>query len=320
MLPNLLHYEPSSSSIWQGRKDSLAGERFFQHVQVQDVRTFSLSRNSPDTAIIGFCSDEGIRRNEGRMGAKTGPLALREQLAKIAVHSEQQFIDLGNIVCEKEALESAQEQFATLVNYCQLNDCKTIAFGGGHEIAWGHFSGLTQKYPKLGIINFDAHFDLRPPVLKNYSTSGTPFWQIHNFCHQNNLPFHYCCLGIQTHANTQSLFTTADTFKVHYLTAEQINQSSLAWQMAFIDEFLLNNDAIYLSICMDVFAESYAPGVSAPQPLGLTPWQGIPLLKYIMQTGKVVGIDIAELSPAVDQNQQTARLAAMIMAEVLEFN
>jgi formiminoglutamase len=320
MLPNILCYEPTASSIWQGRKDSLAGERFFQYVDVQDVRSFSLDKNSHNTAIIGFCSDEGIRRNEGRTGAKTGPVALREQLAKFAFHSKRQFIDLGNIVCENEELESAQEQFATLINYCHLNDCKTIAFGGGHEIAWGHFSGLTQKYPKLGIINFDAHFDLRSPPEKNYGTSGTPFWQINNYCTQNNLPFHYCCLGIQTHANTQSLFTAADTFKVHYLTTEQINRSSFAWQTAFIDEFILNNDAIYLSICLDVFAESFAPGVSAPQTLGLTPWQALPLLKYIIQTGKVVSIDIAELSPPLDHNQQTARLAGMIMAELLEFN
>lgn len=320
MLPNILHYEPPTSSIWQGRKDSLAGERFFQHVSVQDVRDYSLEKNTPKTAIIGFCSDEGIRRNEGRTGAKSGPQALREQLAKIAFHSNRQFIDFGNIICEQENLESAQEQFAILVDHCHQNNYKTIAFGGGHEIAWGHFSGLTHTYPKLGIINFDAHFDLRPPALKNYGTSGTPFWQIHNYCHENNRTFQYCCLGIQTHANTQSLFSTADTFKVHYLTTEQINQTSLVWQMAFIDDFILHHDAIYLSICLDVFAESYAPGVSAPQALGLSPWQALPLLKYIMQTGKVTGIDVAELSPPLDHNQKTARLAAMIMAELLEFN
>ena len=320
LLPDILHYEPSDMAIWQGREDSLAGERFFQHVLGQDIRSSSLESALSTTAIIGFCSDEGIRRNAGRPGAKTGPIALREQLAKLPCHSTQQFIDLGNIVCENQQLESAQEQFATLVNYCHQQKFKTVAFGGGHEIAWGHYSGLCKKYPKLGIINFDAHFDLRPLQKDSYGTSGTPFWQIADYCQQNNLPFHYCCLGIQTHANTQSLFTAADTFKVQYLTGEQINKSSFAWQVAFIDEFILNNEAIYLSICLDVFAESYAPGVSAPQALGLTPWQALPLLKYIIQTGKVVGIDIAELSPPLDHNLQTARLAGMIMAELLEFN
>ncbi|MDP1602930.1 MAG: formimidoylglutamase [Legionella sp.] len=320
MLPDILNYEPPSKSCWQGRKDSLPGERFFQHVNVEDIRSFSLDTHRGKTVFLGFSSDEGIRRNEGRVGAKTGPRALRAQLARLSCHTTQQFIDIGDIVCEQDELELAQEQFARLINYCHQQGCKTVAFGGGHEIAWGHFSGLTKKYAKLGIINFDAHFDLRPPTMENHGTSGTPFWQINNYCQQNNLPFNYCCLGIQPHANTQSLFTTADNFKVSYLPAEQINKTSFAWQAAFIDEFILNHDALYLSICLDVFAECYAPGVSAPQALGLTPWQALPLLKYIMQTGKVVSIDIAELSPPFDENHKTARLAAAIMAELLEFN
>lgn len=317
MLADILNYEPSSLSLWQGRKDSLAGERFFQQVRLQDIRSTSLEPHQK--VILGFCSDEGIRRNEGRQGAKQGPGVLREYLAKLASHHPLSLVDIGNIICEDD-LELAQAQLAKLIHYCHQQSCQTIALGGGHEIAWGHFAGLTAQYPKLGIINFDAHFDLRPLSRANYGTSGTPFWQIEQYCQQNHLPFNYCCVGIQGPANTKSLFATAQQFNVQYLPAEQINSTSFAWQTAFLDEFILNNDAIYLSICMDVFAESVAPGVSAPQALGLLPWQVLPLLKYIMQTGKVVSFDIAELSPPLDTKQQTARLAAMILAELLEFN
>jgi formiminoglutamase len=318
MLTDINQYEPSLKALWQGRKDSLAGERFFQHVDVKDIRTSPLDRSSAATAILGFCSDEGIRRNEGRVGAKTGPMFLREQLAKLPCHSNKQFIDVGNIIGNQD-LESAQQEFAKLVSYCHQQGYQTIAMGGGHEIAWGHFLGLTNSYPEIGIINFDAHFDLRPLVANNLGTSGTPFWQIHQYCQQNNLPFHYCCLGIQAHANTQSLFTCANTFKVPYLTAKQINETDLAQQLAFLDDFLQEKESIYLSICMDVFAESFAPGVSAPQALGLSPWQALPLLKYLMQTGKVVSVDIAELSPPLDQSGKTARLAAMLLAELFDF-
>jgi formiminoglutamase len=91
----------------------------------------------------------------------------------------------------------------------------------------------------------------------------------------------------------------------------------LAWHLAFLDDFMLSLDHIYLTICLDVLAECFAPGVSAPQPLGLSPWQTLPLLKYIIQSGKVVSLDIAELSPPLDQEQKTARLAALIIAELL---
>lgn len=313
------NYEPTQPSLWQGRADSLAGERFFQQVRTIDLSSELLEKTQQATAILGFCSDEGIRRNAGRPGAQTGPLCLREQLAKLACHRENSFIDLGNINCLNQNLETAQEQFAQLINYCHQQGYKTLAFGGGHEIAWGHFAGLSAHYPKLGIINFDAHFDLRPLKEKRYATSGTPFKQIAQYCQQNQLPFNYCCLGIQQIANTNSLFATARELNVSYLTAEQINEESFAWQIAFLDDFLLNQEYIYLSLCLDVFAECFAPGVSAPQAMGLTPWQALPLLKYIIQTGKVVSFDVAELSPALDQEQKTARLAASLVAELLDY-
>ncbi len=316
MFADVLNYEPTDKALWQGRKDSLPGERFFHQVQCVDIRSHSL-KNSKQTVFLGFRSDEGIRRNEGRVGAKAGPDTLRQQLAKLACHSSQQFLDVGNIVCHDQQLETAQQQFANLLSHCHQHGLKTIAFGGGHEIAWAHFNGLVSHYPKIGIINFDAHFDLRPVLDGKSATSGSPFWQIKQHCQQNQLPFDYCCLGIQPIANTQSLFKRADEWQVKYITAEQMNQESFAWQKAFLDKFMLHHDYLYLTICLDVFAESFAPGVSAPQALGLNPWQALPLLKYIVQTGKVVSIDVAELSPLLDEEQKTSRLAAVIIAELL---
>lgn len=318
MLNNLLNYEPTEQAVWQGRKDSLLGERFFQHVRLLDIRNQPLNKTQQGIVILGFCSDEGIRRNEGRVGAKLGPIQLREQLAKLSCHSNKQFIDIGNIACDNK-LEIAQEQFASVISLCHQQGYKTLAFGGGHEIAWGHFRGLTPHYPKLGIINFDAHFDLRPLKEGRYATSGTPFRQIAQHCLQNQLPFDYCCLGIQKRANTQSLFDYAHELNVSYLNAEQINEESFSRQLAFLDHFILNHEHIYLSLCLDVFAECFAPGVSAPQAMGLTPQQALPLLKYILQTGKVISLDVAELSPPLDQGQKTARLAASLVAELLDY-
>ncbi len=309
-------YNPPDPNVWKGREDSLPGERFFQRVQCLDLSTHPLE--ATDRLIfLGFCSDQGIQRNQGRIGASLGPQALRQQLAKLACHSSKTFIDIGNINCTDGNLEHAQHQFGTLIHQCHQQGFKTIAFGGGHEMAWGHYQGLMPHYPKLGIINIDAHFDLRPLSEDGLGNSGTPFTQIKQYCQDHHQPFNYCCLGIQSVANTQSLFDSAHQWGVSYLTAEQIHTDSAASQTAFLDDFLLRHDHIYLTICLDAFAESYAPGVSAPQAGGLSPWQVIPLLKYIAQTGKVVSIDIAELSPPLDQEQKTARLAAVIIAELL---
>lgn len=316
MTLNLANYQPVPQSLWTGRVDSLPNERFYQHVQCVDLRTTPLLKQ-PQTVLLGFCSDEGIRRNEGRTGAKDGPDALRKQLGKLASHQRQSLIDVGNIGCNNEDLEEAQHQFASLIDYCHQHQATTIAFGGGHEIAWAHYLGLVAHYPKMGIINFDAHFDLRPLKDNHRGTSGTPFWQIQQHCQQHDRSFDYCCIGIQSVANTRSLFDCAKDYGVSYLTGEQVLNDRFSNQVAFLNDFMSRHDHLYVSICLDVFAECYAPGVSAPQALGINPWSAIQLLKIIIQTGKVMSIDVAELSPRLDHEERTSRLAAVLLAELL---
>lgn len=313
------NYLPPESTYWQGRQDSLPNERYFQKISLVNLLNNTPVEIGNSHVFLGFCSDTGIKRNLGSLGAKEGPFTLRKQLAKLACHNNHNYIDIGNIQCTDDNLEQAQDDFAELISYCHQNRCKTIAFGGGHEIAWAHFLGLNSHYSQIGIINLDAHFDLRPLPATNFGTSGTPFLQIKDHCRQLNKSFNYCCLGIQPHANTPSLFQTALDLGVSYLTAEAIHTSTLTTQFEFLNQFIAEQSAIYLTICLDAFAESAAPGVSAPQPLGLLPSQAIPLLKYIIQSGKVVSLDIAELSPALDLDYKTARLAAFILAELLDY-
>lgn len=317
MFPHLPAFQAANPELWRGRSDTVNPERYFQNIQFVESEQDLISKEKK-TVLIGFCSDIGITRNLGRPGASLGPNAIKTQLAKLPFPNPKPLIDLGNIVCADQNLETAQTQLAQAIHFCHQQGHNTIVLGGGHEVAWGHFQGLTNHYPKLGIINFDAHFDLRPFHPGEPGTSGTPFSQIANFCQSQQRPFQYCCIGIQKLGNTPTLFAKAKELKVNYLTAEDVFQTSLAWQTAFLDDFLIKVDHVYLTICLDVFAESAAPGVSAPQPLGLSPWQALPLLKYIMQSGKVVSFDIAELSPPLDQSEKTARLAAQIIAELLD--
>jgi formiminoglutamase len=319
MFENLPDYQSANPALWQGRKDTNNKERFFEKITFVNEQGELISKDKK-TIFIGFASDAGVTRNLGRAGAKLGPDQIRTQLARLPCPMSEQYIDLGTIVCEGDNLEAAQSQFAKIIQFCHQQGHKTIALGGGHEIAWAHFQGLAPQYSKLGIINFDAHFDLRPYQKGQPGTSGTPFSQIAEFCNEFQLPFNYCCVGVQKFGNTPSLFQRAKELNVHYLFAEELYKNSYAWQIAFLDDFMLNLDHIYLTICLDVLAECFAPGVSAPQPMGLTPWQILPLLKYIIQSGKVVSIDIAELSPPLDQDQKTARLAALIIAELLDIN
>jgi formiminoglutamase len=57
--------------------------------------------------------------------------------------------------------------------------------------------------------------------------------------------------------------------------------------------------------------------VSAPQPFGLHPEIVLKLVKHVIQSGKVVSVDIAEVSPRFDEDNQTAKLAAVTIYAII---
>ncbi len=121
--------------------------------------------------------------------------------------------------------------------------------------------------------------------------------------------------GIQQAANTQALFKTAHESGTQIITNQALWEG---WDPKTVDDFLDPLDAIYLTIDMDVFASAYAPGVSAASPMGISPQTIMQFLKSILQSDKLVAIDIAELSPVHDQQNQTAKLAARLFNWILQ--
>jgi formiminoglutamase len=109
------------------------------------------------------------------------------------------------------------------------------------------------------------------------------------------------------------LIEIAYELQVSTITAAEIHSLSLDAVHNQFNKIIQSAANIYLSICMDVFAAPFAPGVSAPQPSGLTPWQVIPLLQRTKQSGKLLSIEIAETSPPLDHQGLTSRLAAEII-------
>lgn len=317
-------YYPADPSFWEGRTDSdtdFDAFRWHQWVQLVDLRDRSFVP-PPDTLgilFIGFCCDEGVRRNRGRTGAAKGPLSIRKELANLPCWFTQdvKLYDAGNILCEDASLETAQSVLADLVTRTLELGLFPIVLGGGHEIALGHYRGI-QNYliqenprPALGIINFDAHLDLRP--YDGTGSSGTMFRQIADDCLASGQAYAYLCIGAQKYANTVALFKTAEALGADYILSKDLAEE-IPWKaLEVIESHLKQNDGIYLTICADVFSSAFAPGVSATQPLGLEPELVLKLLKLIFRSGKVRGFDIAEVAPRFDQDSTTANLAKVLI-------
>ena len=322
MISNIF-YELPQKSWWQGRIDGQEANflRMHQHVQIMELNALRPRSGSQSVIFLGFASDEGVKRNQGRSGSVAGPYYLRKACSQLPVHySDQlQLFDTGNIATINGNLALASEYVAQAVALIIENQGFPVLLGGGHEIVSGHYRGLKEKMPdkKIGIVNIDAHFDLRP-VSNAGPTSGTSFYEIFEDCRQRDQSFHYLAIGIQRSANTRQLFEEARRTGTSYIPAEMIHDQNISAITQKIQSFADQVDHLYLSIDLDVFNSSIAPGVSSPTATGLFYDHHFrTMLSACFATKKIISMDIAELNPTYDIDNRTAKLGAQIIFDSL---
>lgn len=297
---------------WTGRfdGDDKAYHRIFQRISIEA----DCEKIKPkDFVLQGFAVDEGVKRNKGRVGAKDAPDVIRKNMSNFpVVHPDFSLLDFGNIKCDDENLENAQDALAEKVSKVLSKQGKSVVLGGGHEVTFAHYSGIRTAFPnqRIGIINFDAHFDNREPE-HGLATSGTGFWQI-----AQEGEIHSLHIGIQKNSNTRKLFEVADDFGMKYILADEIYSENIPNLMFSINSFLDDVDVVYVTICMDVFNASIAPGVSAPAYNGIFADRNfMQIYRHILSSEKTKALDVAEVNPTFDIQERTARLAASLVNE-----
>lgn len=305
-------------SPWQGRIDAQEGT--LARRWHETVRPLTPPAD-PGAAFLGLASDLGVQRNQGRPGAAEGPQALRRALANLPFRGGMPLYEAGTVTPEGTDLEGAQVDFgqrvATLLHAGHL----PLGLGGGHEIAWGSWQGLAawaasqQTRPRIGILNLDAHFDLR---LAEQATSGTPFRQIAQDCEARGWDFRYAAFGISAYANTEALFQAARDLHVLTRLDEDLGVADLPGALSDLALFAGSVDHLYLTLCLDILPAAVAPGVSAPAALGVS----LEILEKVLDaacaTGKIRLMDVAELNPALDADGRTAKVAARLLGRVAE--
>jgi formiminoglutamase len=198
--------------------------------------------------------------------------------------------------------------------------------GGGHEIAFAAYLGLERalgddpRLERLGIVNFDAHLDLRLPERPGRGTSGTPFLQIAEARAARGLPLRYLCLGASETGNTPALFERARDLGTTIVTDLDALQPVAAQRL---EQFVEASSVVYLTFCLDVLPAAVAPGVSAPAGLGVPLHRCLELLHTALHAcghgrpdSKLLVADLAELNPHHDPDGRTARTAARLAYEL----
>ncbi len=305
---------------WHGRNDS--GEQGDTRRLFQVVNTSGSGYATGSAVLMGFASDAGVKRNQGRPGARLGPQAIRGMLAGLPAHDLREFWDAGDVVCDGDQLEAAQAELANRVSQILGAGARLVVLGGGHEIAWGSFQGLNKHIAKQNaratagsaqasilIVNLDAHFDLRT---SRPGSSGTPFDQILEACRVQRQPVTYACFGISRLGNTRGLFNHADQLGAVYVEDTAMQERHLDERLTQLDRLLEQAGHVYLTIDLDVLPAAVAPGVSAPAAYGVPMSVVEAFVERVKGSGKLRLADIAEMNPDFDIDNHTARVAARL--------
>ena len=263
--------------------------------------------------IIGFPDELGIQNLNGRTGSKAGPAVFFEYFQKLngknPVREKMKVFDSVPMVdnLEKNYLKASATVSA------HASGSLVVGIGGGHDYAYPWLRGLLESKKavkpkfKLGCINIDAHFDLREYQPK--MTSGSPFRRLLDEKILEGR--HLVEFGIQDHCNAPELWDFAKKQKIKTVPFSQLRHgSAVAKFKKSLSELRKVCDEVVISLDLDAISLAYCPGVSAPQGEGFTASEVYQMLEIAATDKKVTSLGVFELSPPLDLNHQTARVAA----------
>ncbi|MCU1539153.1 MAG: hutG [Arthrobacter sp.] len=307
---------------WTGRFDGDGAEhrRWWQAVTPYSPGTLptpaAASPGARPAVVLGFGSDAGVRRNQGRTGAAAAPDAIRSALGPLAFHLSRNVYDAGNVTVAGDALEAGQARAGLAITRLLDAGRLPVVLGGGHETAYASYLGVAgsaavREGLRVGVLNLDAHFDLRDDPR---ASSGTPFLQMARAEAAAGRGLRYAVVGISEPNNTRALFHTAGELGVDYLLDEDCSAEAAH---GFVAAFLAQVDALYLTIDLDVLPASVAPGVSAPAACGVPLPVISAVCRQVAASGKLLHLDIAELNPGFDIDGRTAKVAARLVNTLL---
>jgi formiminoglutamase len=261
---------------------------------------------------VGFPQDEGVRRNQGRPGSADAPSAIRPWLYRLTPCAVD-LLDVGNVRITGD-LEESQHSLAEVIAALLTAGAVPIVLGGGHETAYGHYLGYVRANRQVAIINLDAHLDVRP-LLDGRGHSGSPFRQALEHPTQPLRGDRYVVLGAQPFAVSREHqdYVEDKGGVIRWASQSLVRRRLPAVFRRECQRLSAGGCPVYVSLDADVVRQAEVPGVSAPNPLGLSARAVASFAAAAGAMPAVSSFDLVEINPTLDRDGQSARWAAVVL-------
>ena len=246
-----------------------------------------------------------------RPGARFGSSAIRHESFGIETYSPYQDKDLTDLkvfdcgdleLCfgsPEDALKDIEEQARKIVNDGKL----PIMLGGEHLVTFAAVKAVFEKYPKMHIIHFDAHADLRDDYLGAKLSHACVIRRCYELVGDGRI--HQFCIR----SGDREEFRFADEHT-------DMHKFDFGGLTELATELKSDNLPVYFTIDLDCLDPSVFCGTGTPEAGGVNFKE---LLNAILEVSKtnIVGADLNELAPMLDISGASTAVACKVLRELI---
>ncbi|RLG76795.1 MAG: agmatinase [Thermoprotei archaeon] len=254
-----------------------------------------------------------------RPGTRFAPLRIRVASQSLETYSllshidveKIGFHDIGDVVVVQGDARKSLSNVETVVRSLLEKNRRLFVIGGEHTISVGTFRALERVHRnrKVLYLVFDAHADLRENFMGLELCHATVARRIAEISGPENIML----VGVRALSEEEVLFMKRNEISV--ITSFDFEKMGIKEVMYRLMKKVSEYDVVHLSIDMDVLDPGYAPGVTTPEPLGLTPLQLLHVLSKVVDENTWL-VDIVEIAPAYDPSESTVFLGAKLILEL----
>lgn len=274
-----------------------------------------------DVAFLGVPYDVGVGY---RPGCRLGPRDIRTYSPKYGglrgqagywdITTDKQYLrDVRMVDCgDADIVYYDQEQNFSNITECVRallhSGCLPVLIGGDHSVTYPIVQAF-EEFSPLSIVHFDAHMDWNDAVGGVRYANGSPLRRVGELSFVGQISQ----LGVRAVRNPEDAYRNALSRGNLIVTRDQIRREGV---LATLDR-IPPMKYIYVTIDIDAFDPSIAPGTGSPEVDGLLYHELRGMLQILASKGKVVGFDFVEVNPLLDTTGQTSLLASTVILEFL---